>query len=97
MNEWMNDDDEWEKNVLRFFGFSKKYSLDGKKLPYCEKSAKTFFIAEKNPTSSFKIGGIFGKKMFSNFLETSVIISISDEWWMMNEWEKNGLWFFVFF
>ena len=25
---------------------------------------------EKNPTSSFKIGGIFEKKMFRKFLET---------------------------
>ena len=38
----------------------------------CEK----LFLSEKNPTSSFKIGGIFRKKMFPKFLETSVIISL---------------------
>ena len=31
---------------------------------------------EKNPTSSFKIGGILGEKIFSKHLETSVIISL---------------------
>ena len=31
---------------------------------------------EKNPTSSFKIGGVFEKKMFREFLETSVINSV---------------------
>ena len=30
---------------------------------------------DKNPTSSFKIGGILGKKIFRKFSETSVIIS----------------------
>ena len=34
---------------------------------------------EKNPTSSFKIGGIFGKKMFRKDLETSVIISLKKD------------------
>ena len=45
-------------------------------LLYFGKSAKKFFCRKKNPTSSFKIGGIFRKKMFPKFLETSVIISL---------------------
>ena len=52
---------------------------------------------DKNLTSSFKIGGILAKKIFLNFLETSVIISS----WAVNSryevkkfkklflWEKN--------
>ena len=31
---------------------------------------------DKNPTSTFKIGGIFAKKMFRKYLETFVIISL---------------------
>ena len=27
------------------------------------------YVSEKNPTSSSKIGGIFGQKMFSDFYE----------------------------
>ena len=41
-----------------------------------ENLRKTFFLPEKNPTSIFKIGGILGKKMFREFLGTSVIISL---------------------
>ena len=33
---------------------------------------------EKNPTSSFKIGGILGEKIFRKHLETSVIISLQE-------------------
>ena len=31
---------------------------------------------KKNPTSTFKIGGIFAEKMFRKYLETFVIISL---------------------
>ena len=31
---------------------------------------------DKNPTSTFKIGGIWQKKIFRKFLETSVMISL---------------------
>ena len=34
---------------------------------------------EKNPTSTFKIGGILRKKMFRKFVETSVIISLEKD------------------
>ena len=40
----------------------------------CGKKSKT----EKNPTSSFKIGGILGKQIFRKILETSVIISLQE-------------------
>ena len=46
---------------------------------YFGKSAKNFFLLEKNPTSSFKIGGIFGKKMFRKSFETSLIISLKKD------------------
>ena len=39
-----------------------------KNLPYFGKSEKNFFLLEKNPTSSSKIGGFGGKKGFSDFL-----------------------------
>ena len=44
-------------------------------MPYFGKSAKNFFLVEKNPTSSSKIGSILGKKMFRKSFETSLIIS----------------------
>ena len=31
---------------------------------------------DKNPTSTFKIGGIYAKKMFRKYLETFVMISL---------------------
>ena len=48
-------------------------------MPYFRKSVKNFFVPEKNPTSSFKIGGIFGKKMFRKSFETSLIISLKKD------------------
>ena len=56
----------------RFSDFNEnlqKWSLERKNLPYFGKSAKNFFLLEKNPTLSWKIGGIFGQKMFRNFYE----------------------------
>ena len=44
-------------------------------MPYFGKSEKNFFLLEKNPTSSSKIGGFGGKKMFRKSFETSLIIS----------------------
>ena len=35
-------------------------------MPKFGKSAKNFFLLEKNPTSIFKIGGILGKKCSAN-------------------------------
>ena len=59
----MNDDDDDEKKCsLIFWIFFWKYSLCEKNVEYFGKSGKNFFLAEKNPTSSFKIGGILGKK-----------------------------------
>ena len=66
------------KSFSDFYENLQKWSLDRKNLPYFGKSAKNFFLLEKNPTSIFKIGGILGKKMFRKFLETSVIISLYD-------------------
>ena len=37
-------------------------------MPYFGESEKNFFLLEKNPTSSSKIGGFGGKKSFSDFL-----------------------------
>ena len=64
------------KSFSDFYENLQKWSLDRKNLPYFGKSAKNFFLLEKNPTSSFKIGGIFGKKMFRKSFETSLIISL---------------------
>ena len=47
-------------------------------MPYFRKSAKNFFL-EKNPTSSFKIGGFGEQKMFRNSFETSLIISLKKD------------------
>ena len=38
-------------------------------MPYFGKSAKNFFLLEKNPTSSFKIGGFGEQKSFFDFYE----------------------------
>ena len=40
---------------------------------------------DKNPTSTFKIGGILRKKMFRKFVETSVIISLEKGDWLYFE------------
>ena len=64
------------KSFSDFYENLQKWSLDRKNLPYFGKSAKNFFLPEKNPTSSFKIRGILKKKMFRKFLETSVKISL---------------------
>ena len=37
-------------------------------MPYFGKSEKNFFLLEKNPTSSSKMGGLWGKKSSSDFL-----------------------------
>ena len=47
-------------------------------MPYFGKSAKNFFLLEKNPTSSSKIGGFRGKKSFSDFL--GVFIEMKFRW-----------------
>ena len=57
------------KSFFDFYENLQKWSLDRKNLPYFGKSAKNFFLLEKNPTSSFKIGGIFGKKCSAIFLK----------------------------
>ena len=60
MNEWwMNDE---KKMFSDFYENLQKWSLGEKKFANFGKSWKNFFLLEKNPTSSFKIGGILGKK-----------------------------------
>ena len=54
-DEWMNDD---PKMFSDFYENLQKWSLDRKNLPYFGKSAKNFFLPEKNPTSSLKKNGI---------------------------------------
>ena len=57
------------KSFSDFYENLQKWSLGEKKIANFGKSEKNFFLPEKNPTSSFKIGGILGKKMFRNFYE----------------------------
>ena len=75
---WMVDGGWWmvEKNVLRFCSKFFQMKLTAYKCAVFWKICEKLFLSEKNPTSSFKIGGIFRKKMFRKFLETSVIISL---------------------
>ena len=40
------------------------------------KNVKRLNSTNENPTSTFKIGGVFAKKMFRKYLETFVIISL---------------------
>ena len=50
-----------QKSFSDFYENLQKWSLGEKKFANFGKSAKNFFLLEKNPTSSFKIGGIFEK------------------------------------
>ena len=45
-------------------------------MPYFGKSGKNFFLLEKNPTSSFKIGGIRSQKSFFDFYENLQQLSL---------------------
>ena len=53
-----------EKSFFDFYENLQKWSLGKINLPYFGKSAKNFFLLEKNPTSSFKIGGICAQKSY---------------------------------
>ena len=54
-------------------------SLKKENLPYFGKSEKNFFLPEKNPTSSFKIGGFGDTKRFRKSFETLLIISLKKD------------------
>ena len=62
--------------LRKFIETSAKNSLQGGHSTYVVKN----FQSEKNPTSSFKIGGILWQKKFRKFIETSVIISLSSDY-----------------
>ena len=57
-------------------------------MPYFGKSAKNFFLVEKNPTSSSKIGGILGKKKFSDFFDFFLELKF--------RWEKFAVFWKIF-
>ena len=59
-----------QKRFSDFYENLQKFKLEWMNVRKFGKSAKNFFLLEKNPTSSFKIGGIFGKKMFRKSFET---------------------------
>ena len=63
-----------KKSFSDFFFFLYKKSSGEKKSQF-SKICEKLILSEKNPTSSFKIGGIFRKKIFRKFFETSVINS----------------------
>ena len=76
---WMVVDGWWwmgSKKVLWFCWKFFQMKFTAYKFSVFWKICEKLFLSEKNPTSSFKIGGIFRKKMFRKFLETSVIISL---------------------
>ena len=64
-----------EKNVLWFCSKFCQMKFTAYKSSVFWKICEKLFLSEKNPTSSFKIGGIFRKKIFRKFFETPVIIS----------------------
>ena len=57
------------KSFSDFYENLQKCSLGKINLPYFGKSAKNFFLLEKNPTSNSKIGGFCDQKSFFDFYE----------------------------
>ena len=58
------------------FGFFLEIKFRWKKFAVFWKIYEKLIFSGKNPTLILKIEGILGKKRFSKFLETSVIISL---------------------
>ena len=64
-----------EKVSPIFFFFIEKKPR-GKKIAVFSKICEKLFLSEKNPTLSFKIGGILAKKILRKFAETLVMINL---------------------
>merc|ERR1712243_221696 len=64
------------KNFKNFFKWKKIQLQVSKSGVFWPKKISKTFLNGKNPTSSFKIGGILGEKIFRKHLETSVITSL---------------------